>query len=113
MNIDDRSYIKNSNSSKVVIPDCFRGLFWDADFDLLDYIDNKDYVITRLLKKGGIRGMAWVFNTYTEAQIIDTACKSRNLDPILANYLMQKYKLNKEDMAYYRLVQEDLFDVYK
>ena len=37
-------------------------------------------------------------NTYTEDEIKDVAVNSRNLNPLVANYLRQQYNLEKKDM---------------
>ena len=44
----------------------------------------------------------WVRENYTNQDIKDVAKNSRNLKPIVANYLRQQFKLKKEEMAYYK-----------
>ncbi len=90
---------KNQGSS---IPSKFKIYFWDADVDKLDLQDNKYYIIARLYTKGNFDAIDWVHQTYTEKDVEDTARQRRALDPIVANYLRQKYGLQKEEMAYYR-----------
>ena len=38
---------------------------------------------------------------YKKEDIEDVARKSRNLKPLVANYLRQQFNLKKEEMAYY------------
>ena len=89
----------NQNKS---IPSKFQIYFWDADINNLDIDENKYYIIARLYTKGNFDAIEWVHQTYTEKDIEETARKRRALDPIVANYLRQKYSLQKEEMAYYR-----------
>lgn len=87
------------------IPEKFRPCFWDADFDKLDLKKNKDFIITRLYVKGGLSGIDWVHDQYSDEEIQDAAKRRRALNPIVANYLRNKYHLKKQDMAYYRMAQ--------
>lgn len=84
------------------IPEEFRHCFWDTDFDKLDLQANKNFIISRLYTHGGISGILWVHDTFTDNEVIDAARKRRDLNPIVANYLREKYSLDKEDMMYYR-----------
>ncbi len=99
--------------SEKKMPEKFRELFWDADFDGLDLEGNKYYIIARLYTKGDFDAIAWVHHTYTDEDVKETARKRRALDPIVANYLRQKYGLKKEEMAYYRLVETGARELWK
>ncbi len=85
------------------IPAKFSTCFWDAKFDELDIRNNSDFIIIRLYTKGGFPGIFWVEKTYSSDDIIHAAKNRRDLDPIVANYLKEKYAIRKEDMNYYRL----------
>lgn len=87
-----------------VIPKEYKKYFWDTDFDNLDLMKNKNYIIARLYCYGDILEIKWIHNTYSQEEIKEVAKKSRNLNPIVANYLKNKYHLKKEEMAYYKNV---------
>ena len=68
----------------------------------MDKIKNKRYIIARLYCYGDLKALKWVEENYTDADIEDVARNCRDLKPLVANYLRQKFKLKKEEMAYYR-----------
>ncbi len=87
------------------IPESLRFCFWDTDIEKLDMEKNSDYIISRLYTRGGIRGIVFVHETYTDDEIIHAAKTRRDLNPIVANYLSERYGIPREDMAYYRMVE--------
>lgn len=88
------------------LPQNLKSFFWDSNFEDLDIYTHRIYIISRLYVYGDLYEIKWIHQTYTDDEIKETALKSRNLDPIVANYLMQKYKLNRNDMAYYRNIDD-------
>jgi len=88
----------------IVIPDSLRTLFWDSNVDELDLEKNSDYIIARLYNFGGVAGRMWAEIYYTPAQIKKAACSRRDFDPIVANYLKNVFKLDSNDMEYYKEV---------
>ena len=84
------------------IPLEFKPYFWDTQFDKLDIHANMAYIIVRLYNEGDFQQIEWLEKTYTANDIISVAKSARGFIPIVANYLRLKYKLNIEDMAYYR-----------
>lgn len=91
------------------LPERFRPVFWDTDFDNLDKKKNAAYIISRLYNKGGFPGIFWVHVNYTDEEIIHAAKTRRDFDPIVANYLREKYHLQKEEMNYYRMHAQDFW----
>ena len=87
--------------------------FWDTKFEQLDKEKNKRYIISRLYCYGDLKAKKWVKENYTKADIEDVARNSRNLKPIVANYLRQQYKLKKEDMAYYRWIDLTNYEYWR
>jgi len=83
------------------IPDSLKGLFWDCKVDELNLEKNCEYIIARLYNFGGVSGRMWAEMYYSPEQIKKAACSRRDLDPIVANYLKNVFKLNPNDMAYY------------
>lgn len=83
------------------LPEKFRSCFWDTDFEHLDIVENRAFIISRLYTKGGFPGIFWVDETYSSQDIIYAAKTRRDLDPIVANYLRKKYNLKKDEMNFY------------
>ena len=84
------------------MPEKFRVYFWDTKFEELDKEKNKRYIISRLYCYGDWVAFKWIRENYTKNDIEDVALNSRSLNPLVANYLRQKFNLSKEQMAYYR-----------
>ncbi len=84
------------------IPLEFKPYFWDTQFEVLDIRANMSYIIVRLYNEGDFQQIEWLEKTYTADDIKSVARTARGFIPIVANHLRLKYKLNKEDMAYYR-----------
>lgn len=77
----------------------YRSLFWDTDIDALDMKGNRLYIISRLLSKGGMPGYLWVTKHYSEADIIDAIIRRRDMDPIMRNFMAEKYHVPKDQMV--------------
>ena len=80
----------------------FKKYFWDVEFEKLDLEKNKRYIISRLYCYGDLKAIRWIKQTYSKADIAEVAKKSRNLTPLVANYLKQQFHLKKEQMMYYK-----------
>lgn len=84
------------------IPDNFKNIFWDSNFDELDFYVNKFYIITRLITKGGYFGFKGVFDTYENDDLYEATLKSRLWDNISANYMSNIFNIKKDNMEYYK-----------
>ena len=87
------------------MPTEFKKYFWDTQFEKLDLRKNKRYIISRLYCYGDLNAIKWVKETYGKEDIREVAIKSRDLKPLVANYLRQQFNLKKEERAYYRAIQ--------
>ena len=94
--------IYKNNLKERIIPEEFKKYFWDTEFEKLDKEKNKRYIISRLYCYGDLKVLKWIKQNYTNQDIEDVARNSRNLKPIVANYLRQQFNLAKEEMAYYK-----------
>lgn len=91
----------------------FKKYFWDVNFEDLDINKHKQYIISRLYCYGDLKAIRWVKDTYTFEEIREVAKNSRNLKPVVANYLRQQYKLEKEEMAYYRATEAINYEYWR
>ena len=87
--------------------------FWDTNFEKLDKEKNKRYIISRLYCYGNLKTIKWIKNNYTNKDIEDVARNSRNLNPLVANYLRQQFNLKKEEMAYYIWVNSMNYEYWR
>lgn len=83
------------------MPEELKKYFWDTEFKELDMRKNKRYIISRLYCYGDLKALRWIKENYSNKDIEDVARNSRNLKPLVANYLRQQFNLKKEEMAYY------------
>ena len=83
------------------MPEELKKYFWDPEFEKLDIQKNKRYIISRLYCYGDLKALRWIRENYSDEDIEDVARNSRNLKPLVANYLRQQFNLKKEEMAYY------------
>ena len=87
--------------------------FWDTNFEELDKEKNKRYIISRLYCYGDLKAIKWIKDNYIDKDIEDVARNSRNLKPLVANYLRQQFNLKKEEMAYYRWVNSMNYEYWR
>ena len=80
----------------------FKKYFWDVEFEKLDLEKNKRYIISRLYCYGDLKAIRWIKQAYTKKDIEEVAKKSRNLTPLVANYLQQQFHLKKEQIMDYK-----------
>ena len=95
------------------MPEDFKKYFWDTKFYELDKEKNKRYIISRLYCNGDLKALKWIKENYTLKDIEDVARNSRNLKPLVANYLRQQLNLKKEEMAYYRWAEAMNYEYWK
>ncbi len=85
------------------MPEKFKEIFWDTNFEELDTEKNKPFIISRMYCQGGLEGIYWVEHHYSEDDIIQAAESRRDLNPIVANHLRKKFGLEKSRMKYYTM----------
>ena len=95
------------------MPEELKKYFWDTKFEELDKEKNKIYIISRLYCYGDLKAIKWIKENYIDKDIEDVARNSRNLNPLVANYLRQQFNLQKEEMAYYRWVNAMNYEYWR
>ena len=95
------------------MPEDFKKYFWDTKFYELDKEKNKRYIISRLYCSGDLKALKWIKENYTLKDIEEVARNSRNLKPLVANYLRQQLNLKKEEMEYYRWAEAMDYEYWK
>ena len=83
------------------LPPRFAACFWDCDWKGLT-AKNIPFVIARLYDRGGIPGLLFVEKNFTLEQRVAAIKSQRDFTPVCANFLAQRYALDKSEMAYYR-----------
>lgn len=83
------------------MPESFKSYFCDTQFDKIDIDKNKQFIISRLFCYGDINSVKWIKNIYPRNVIIECIKKTRNLNNVIANFLSNVYRIDKQDMNYY------------
>lgn len=83
------------NKSTKSVPEWMEIFFWDTDIDQLDVDKNSAYIITRLLNLGNQHTLRWLFDTYSQDEILYVVKHSRNL--LLKSAMFWKYYFNLQE----------------
>lgn len=79
-------------ASPVPLPEVVR-LFWDVDPDTVDLERHRDYVMERVMARGGWEAMRWLRRTYSIEQ--------------MADFLVRKgHRLAPRERAYWALIAD-------
>lgn len=80
------------SEAKVAFPDEVGRLFWDVDHQTVDLKRHRDYVMERVMSRGGWAAMTWLRRVYSKEE--------------MADFLMRKGKsrLAPRELAYWSLI---------
>ncbi len=82
-----------------MIPSNLRNLFWDADLDTFSPGAYPDYTIFRVLEYGNGPAVAWLRQTFSEAEIRRVLCTECRLSRKSANFWALVYEVPSRDVA--------------
>ena len=84
--------------------------FWDVDFDTIDFKENKEYVIARILEYGDIKAITWLFENYDKKTIKKMLMNQRGFSKRTANFWSKILDVDKDKIQClkksYQKVQE-------
>ena len=78
------------------LPIEFKKYFWDCDFNKLDIVKYKEYVINRLLSFGDLQAIHYIFSNFYRKEILQYLNSKGNNTLNRTNYLFWQ-KLVKYD----------------
>jgi hypothetical protein len=76
-----------------MIPKEIRPFFWDVSQESFDPVSYPRYTIGRLLEFGDESAVAWMRQTFSEAQIREVLCGERRLSRRSANFWALVYRI--------------------
>ena len=79
----------------IKIPKEFKTYFWDIDFSKLDASKSPQFIIKRVLDRGNVKSIEWLFNNYKDREMIDTILSIRDFSQVSANFWAKVFKLDK------------------
>lgn len=80
------------------LPKKLQKLFWDVNFLDLDEDLDKNCIISRLLDKGDIEELQWLFRTYSEDKVIKVLKSSRNISNRSAIFWAQLLDVDQKEV---------------
>jgi hypothetical protein len=86
-----------------MIPEYLRTLFWDINLDNFDPLAFPSYTIGRVLEYGDQNAVAWLKDSFSEAQIVDVIRTERRLSRRSANFWALVYHLSPDQVAALKL----------
>ncbi len=86
-------------------PDISRTIFWDTDYDSIDWKKRPQYVIERVLSHGHLKDWTAILNYYGEEKIKEVSIQARFLDAKSLSFLSTYFNLPLESFRCYKLKQ--------
>ena len=75
-----------------------KSLFWDVSHEKLDWQQNSQFIIERVLVRGGMNDVKIIMRLYTKSQIIESIKKCRDLDVVTHNFCSHYFNIPKAEM---------------
>jgi len=82
-----------------------KGLFWNSDVNVLDYIRDKKYIIERILDAGLENDEIIMWKLYSYDEIKDIALNIENLHKDMVTYMSFVLKIKETDFKCYNKKQ--------
>ena len=82
-----------------------RELFWDTDFDTIDWDKNYQWVICRVLDRGGLNDWHEMKRYYGIERILEAAKTARYLSKKTVHFLSNAFEIPLTDFRCYNLMQ--------
>ena len=86
-------------------PQLKKSLFWDIDYNTLDYEKNARFIIARVMMRGNLNDFFELKKYYGLDKIKQEVVKVKYLDKLTFNFCQVLFKLNKEDFRCYNTRQ--------
>lgn len=82
-----------------------REIFWDVDYDTIDWEKHGDWVICRVLDRGGLKDWHEAKRHYGLPRILQAAKKARYLSKKTVHFLSNVFEIPLEEFRCYRLMR--------
>lgn len=78
-----------------VLPGFLKKYFWDTEFSDLDKKKYSHFIIERILEYGNKEAIAWMNDNFSQKEIKNVVCKSRNLSKKTVNFWQFIFDIKK------------------
>ena len=75
--------------------------FWDMDYTKLDFINNRNFIIERVVSRGGSKDEVELFRYYGWEVIKEEVVKIKYLNKKILNYLSVLFGIKKQEFRCY------------
>jgi hypothetical protein len=82
-------------------------LFWDTDYDQIDWSNKARYVIERVVKFGVVEDWRFIQNFYGMDRIREEMIQSRDLDPKSLSFLSVVFNIPQNEFRCYTSIQSN------
>jgi Family of unknown function (DUF6922) len=82
-----------------MVPQVLQPLFWDVNLNSFNPTDYPEYTIFRVLEYGDKPAVAWMKDTFSEAEIRRVISTERRLSRRSANFWALVYGIASQDVA--------------
>lgn len=88
------------------LPKFLKNYFWSVDFDDLDFIKDRNYIIHQILSFGGLKAIRWLFKTYGGKAIKNSFIKkpTKIYQPPIFNFIKILLGLENKKLNFNRYV---------
>lgn len=86
-----------------MIPQYLQTLFWDTNLDSFNPEAFPEYTITRVLEYGDRDAVAWLRETFSQAEIVKVLRTERRLSRKSANFWALIYRIAPDEVAALRI----------
>jgi len=91
----------------MINPQFSKFLFWDTDYEKVDFEKNARYVIEKVVMFGNIRDWRMLQNYYGMQRIKEVVVMARDLDPKTLNLLSLIFNVPKKEFRCYNYIQSN------
>lgn len=88
-------------------PQLSRVLFWDTDYDSIDWDNKARYVIERVVAYGFVEDWRAIQHFYGMDRIREVVLQARDLDPKTLSFLSLIFDIPKEQFRCYTQIQSN------
>ncbi len=88
-------------------PKLSKALFWDTNFDKVDFDKSARYVIEKVVTRGEFSDWEEIKRDYGLEKIKECCLKSRDLDPKALSFLSTIFDTPREDFRWYTQIQSN------
>ena len=78
-----------------------KAAFWNCDLDKFDYLEDKDYIIKRILEAGLENDEIIMWNLYSYEDIKNVAINLETLDESMVTYMSFVLKIDEKEFKCY------------